>query len=306
MGRKTIIITGLPIFAKKMRDDLASFDANNRYVVLNTYYSKWDKILFICWLPFSSLVISLNGVSDRSRSLDWVIRFRKKLIMQWMGTDALLAMERYKKGVIFRKYLDYATHFVDSPWQQEEVKSLDLPIQIVPFKYGREIIPVERYEKMYVLTYIAAIRKVFYGWESVKAAANAFPSVEFRVVGMESDEAKFPSNIRLMGWLDAQNMAEELRNAPIFLRMTEHDGFSVSVIEALSVGAEVIWTHPSDCIHFVQNDAEMNHKLTEVFKLIEDRNSIPNKETIEFCNKTYNRQLLMVNYISELQKIMST
>jgi hypothetical protein len=29
MGRKTIIITGLPIFAKKMRDDLASFDANN-------------------------------------------------------------------------------------------------------------------------------------------------------------------------------------------------------------------------------------------------------------------------------------
>jgi len=306
MGRKTILIIGLPIFAKKMRDDLVSFDEKNRYVVLNTYYSKWDKIRFLYFLPFADLVISLNGVSDRSRSLDWVIRLRKKLIMQWQGTDALLAIERYKKGMIFRKYIDYAFHFVDSPWQQEEVKSLDLTIQIVPFKYGREIIPVTKYEKIHVLTYIAASRKVFYGWESVKTAAKVFPALQFRVVGMENEDDAFPDNIQLLGWLDAEKMAEELRNAPIFLRMTEHDGFSVSVIEALSVGAEVIWTHPSDCIHFVQNDAEMNHKLSEVLKLIEYRNGIPNEETITFCNKTYNRQQIMVNYISELQKIMST
>jgi glycosyltransferase involved in cell wall biosynthesis len=107
-----------------------------------------------------------------------------------------------------------------------------------------------------------------------------------------------------MGWLDAQNMAEELRNAPIFLRMTEHDGFSVSVIEALSVGAEVVWTHPSECIHYVRNDEEMNHTLAEVIKLIEARNGIPNNETIEFCNKTYNRHHLMVTYLDELQKIL--
>ena len=304
MGKKTILITGLPIFAKKMRDDLASFDSGNRYVVLNTYYSKWDKIRFLCWLPFASLVISFNGVSDRSQSLDWVVRFRKKLILQWMGTDALLAMERQKKGIIFRKYIDYATHFVDSPWQQEEVKSLGVDIHIVPFKYGREIDPVKKYQSIHVLTYVANSRKVFYGWESIKVAAQAFPEIEFRVVGMETDEAPFPSNIRLMGWLDAQNMAEELRNAPIFLRMTEHDGFSVSVIEALSVGAEVVWTHPSECIHYVRNDEEMNHTLAEVIKLIEARNGIPNNETIEFCNETYNRHHLMVTYLDELQKIL--
>lgn len=304
MARKTILITGLPIFAKKMRDDLADFDSDNKYVVLNTYYSKWDKIRFLYFLPFAHLVISLNGVSDRSRSLNWVIRLRKKLIMQWMGTDALLAMERQKKGVIYRKYLDYATHFVDSPWQQEEVKSLGLPICIVPFKYGREIKPVSQYEKIHVLTYIANSRKVFYGWESIKVAALAFPSIEFRIVGMENDSDSYPENVSLLGWLDAENMADELRKAPIFLRMTEHDGFSVSVIEALSVGAEVVWTHPSECIHFVRNDEEMICKLADVIEVIQTRNYVPNSETIDFCKKTYNRKSLMENYISKLTKMM--
>lgn len=303
MARRIILLTGLPLFAKKISDDLSDFDPNNRYIFLNTYYSKLDKLKFICFLPFSYLVISFNGVTSRSRSLDLVLFFRKKLIMQWMGTDALLAIKRQKSGSIFRKYLDYSINFVDSEWQQEEVKSLGVNIKIVPFKYGREIEAIDKYLSLHILTYVAESRKEFYGWESIKLAAKKFPEIRFKVVGMKTDEFTYPENIDLLGWLDSSEMESALRNAPIYLRMTEHDGFSVTVIEALSVGAEVIWTHPSECVHFVKNDIEMIQRIEHSIKVLKSRNFYPNKENIEFCKNKYNRHKLIMNYLEVIKKI---
>ena len=59
-----------------------------------------------------------------------------------------------------------------------------------------ELFYLKKYQSIHVLTYVANSRKVFYGWESIKVAAQAFPEIEFRVVGMETDEATFPCNIR--------------------------------------------------------------------------------------------------------------
>ena len=101
MGRKIIIIVGLPLFAKKMAKDLGETDRSKIFLACDTYYSLKDKILFFFILPFSSMVISFNGVSDKSGTLEWVLRWKKKLIFQWMGTDALLAMERFKNGYIY-------------------------------------------------------------------------------------------------------------------------------------------------------------------------------------------------------------
>jgi hypothetical protein len=305
MGKKIIIIVGLPLFAKKMAKDLGETDRSKIFLACDTYYSLKDKILFFFILPFSSMVISFNGVSDKSGTLEWVLRWKKKLIFQWMGTDALLAMERFKNGSIYRKYIDYATNFVDSPWQQEEVKSINLPIHIVPFKYGRELTPLQQYPKMAIFTYVAESRMVFYGWEKIKFAAQKFPFVEFRVAGLKNIPEDYPSNIKLLGWLKSEEMDIEIVSAPIFLRMTDHDGFSVTVIEALSVGAEVIWTHPSECIYWVKNEIELVHKIEELLELIKNRNLSPSIENINFSKKTYNKITLLRNYISNLENLLN-
>jgi hypothetical protein len=305
MGKKVIIIVGLPLFAKKMALDLSEIDKSKTYLAFDTYYSLKDKILFFFTLPFSSLVISFNGVTDKSGTIEWVLRLKKKLIFQWMGTDALLAMERFKDGSIYRKYIDYATNFVDSPWQQDEVKSINLPIHIVPFKYGRELTPLKHYPKMAIFTYVAESRMVFYGWEKIKFAAQKFPLIEFRVSGLKSVTEDYPSNIKLLGWLKSEEMDKEIVTAPIFLRMTDHDGFSVTVIEALSVGAEVIWTHPSECIHWVKNEIELVNKIEELLKLIQNRNLSPSNENINFSKKAYNKIALLRNYVSNLENLLN-
>ena len=93
-----VLVNGLPLFGQKLASDLNEFDSNNRYVFFNTYYSLWDKILFFLLVPFCRLVISFNGVSDKSGSLDAALFFRKKIVMQWQGTDVLLAKQRFESN----------------------------------------------------------------------------------------------------------------------------------------------------------------------------------------------------------------
>ena len=73
-----VLVNGLPLFSKRLVKDLNSLDKNNTYVFADTYYSLWDKIKFFTLLPFSKIVISFNGVSDNSGSLNWVLKFKKK------------------------------------------------------------------------------------------------------------------------------------------------------------------------------------------------------------------------------------
>ena len=299
-----VLIVGLPAFTHKISKDLNQLDKSNKYIALNTYYSWKDKLLFLILLPFSKIVISFNGVTDNSPVLNWTIRFNKKLIMQWMGTDALLAIKRFKEKNILRKYIDYATHFVDSTWQESEVRSLMLEPNFVRFKYGRNIRPLERYNDIHILSYVAKDKQEFYGLNKIIRAAEKFPSIEFRIAGLISCNYKIPENVKLIGWLKSEDMDRELKSAAIFLRMTDHDGFSVTVIEAISIGAEVIWTHDAKGVNYVQSIEEMNKAIDKAIQDIKNRDLKPNQNTIDFAEKYYNKEELLKNYIRELNKVV--
>ena len=117
-----ILSNGLPFFSRKLAKDLNAFDEENSYVFYDTYYSKWEQFKFLLALPFAGAVLSSNGVSDKSKSLDLALFFRKKLLMQWHGTDVQLAVERQKNNTINRKYIDAAQHIVSAPWFVDELK----------------------------------------------------------------------------------------------------------------------------------------------------------------------------------------
>ena len=86
------IFNGLPYFGKKLVNDLNDFAPQNSFSFFDTYSSKVEQIKFASSLPFSNLVISMNGVSEKSGSLDLVLKLKKRLLMQWQGTDVLIAL----------------------------------------------------------------------------------------------------------------------------------------------------------------------------------------------------------------------
>jgi glycosyltransferase involved in cell wall biosynthesis len=300
-----VLINGLPLFAKRLADELQKYDPQSSYIFLDTYNSKWAQLLFFIYLPFSDCVISMNGVTDNSGSLNLVLKWKKKLILQWMGTDILLAIERFKNSNIDRKYIDYATNFVDSEWLFEEVKSINVPVEHVCFKSVTIQPLIEKYEQISVVSYVAESRQEFYGMYKISEIAKIFPSIDFHLYGLKNTEFRTTSNVHFHGWVTPEVFAESLKSTPIFLRLTDHDGFSVSVIEALAYGCEVIMSLPFDITHLATTTEEAIDIIKMLSTKIEARGMTPNHTLIEAVKVRFNPEIIARNYIQKIKEIVS-
>jgi glycosyltransferase involved in cell wall biosynthesis len=299
-----VLISGLPLFSKRLAEDLQEFDTTSSYHFLDTYNSKLAQLKFLFLLPFADCVISMNGVTDNSGSLNWVLRLKKKLIMQWMGTDVMIALERYKEGTIDRKYIDYAKHLVDATWLKDELKESGISAQLIDFKYTFPGEPLYKYEKNSVMSYVAQARQEFYGIEMILQAAEKFPDIDFLLYGMNETKFVCPKNVKLMGWTTEAEFAEGLKSTSVFLRLPKHDGFSASVIEAMGFGCEVFWTFPGTKAVCVKNSEELIDKLATKFEDIESRNFHPNQSSREFVLEKYNKEKVIKNYIQTLKEFV--
>jgi glycosyltransferase involved in cell wall biosynthesis len=300
-----VLINGLPLFSKRLAEELQKFDPESKYIFLDTYNSKWDQLKFFLQIPFSDLVISMNGVTDNSGSLNLVLKWKKKLILQWMGTDALLAMDRYKNKTIERKYIDYSYNFVDSEWLMEEVKSVNLEPEYLHFKSVVVKPNSTIYKRISVMSYVAENRQAFYGMERISKLAKAFPEIDFQLFGLSKSDFPITSNVHLNGWVSADEFENRLRETPIFLRLTEHDGFSVSVIEALGAGCEVIMSLPFDLTYLARNINEAIEGMKKLIEKIEQRGMKPNEEMMETVKMRYNPEILASNYIRKIKEIVN-
>ncbi len=299
-----VLINGLPLFSKRLADDLNSFDVYSKYIFCDTYNSKLQQLKFLLLLPFADVVISMNGVTDNSGSLNAVLKLNKKLIMQWQGTDSLLAVERFKNGTIKRDYIDYASHFVDFTLQFEEVSTLGLKPTYVFFKSVDAKMPIKKYENISCMTYIGDSRQEFYGINQLKFLAEKFPAIEFKLFGVKKSVVELPKNVKVFGWVSADQFQKELQRTPVFLRLTEHDGFSLSVIEALSYGSEIIWTFPYEFSYQAQTNDELINAFEEVKQIISNRNLTPNHVLINMVKRDYNKDLILSGYIEKIKSVV--
>ncbi|MBM3160909.1 MAG: glycosyltransferase [Bacteroidetes bacterium] len=299
-----VLISGLPLFSKRLAEELQKYDPESKYIFLDTYNSKCDQIKFFLQIPFSDVVISMNGVTDNSGSLNLVLKWKKKLILQWMGTDASLAMERFKNKTMERKYIDYACNFVDSEWLMKEVKSIDLKPEYLHFKSVIVKPNPTVYKRISVMSYVAENRQAFYGMERIAELAKAFPEVDFQLFGLTKSDFPITSNVHLNGWVSADEFENRLRETPIFLRLTEHDGFSVSVIEALGAGCEVMMSLPFELTYLARNTNEAIEGMKQLINRIERRGMKTNEEMMELVKDRYNPEALATNYIQKIKEIV--
>ncbi len=293
-----IIIIGLPYFAKKLKTDLANFDIENRYVFCDTYSFLFDKIKFATLIPFADIVISLNGVSDKSGSLDLALKFNKKIIMLWQGTDVLLAQKRYKSNTILLKYIEKSIHFSDSFLLINELKGIRIKTDILHFKH---IVinnsTIDKYEKISVYTYILEGKEKFYGLDILSPIFAEFSDIEFKILGTKGNSYPKLPNVTYYGWVDANLYKEIANSTPIFIRLTEHDGYSKSVLEALSFGSEVIWNFEHELCHLVKRDSiDLSNKLSDTIKIIKNRNMLKNEKNISWIKENFNFKKIMKNF----------
>ena len=298
-----ILINGLPYFSKKLAYDLNGLKTLHSFQFLDTYNSKISKLKFALQISRADGLISMNGVTDQSGSLDLAIRRKKKIWMQWQGTDVLLALKRFKDGTINRKYIDYSFHFTDAPWLAEELKTIGIHAEIIQYKWLPEIDSSTQFQVLAAYSYLAQNREDFYGWQTIKKYALTNPEIQFFIVGsIGKGLDNIPENVQFKGWINSEEMKKLQKEVPIFIRLTEHDGFSLSVLEALANGAEVIWSQPHHLAHFASEDSSA-YAFQMAKKNILDNEMKPNNDNISYIKNNFQKLDVLSNLIKKIEHV---
>jgi len=287
-----ILLTGLPYFTKDLYDKLSRYDKKNRYIILDTYYSFTDKIRFLKHFNNADLIYSINGATSGSRVFDMAIRYKKKLIMHWAGSDVMLAKEAVAKNDYNPEYLEYATHLCVAPWFVDELKEIGVNATLRPicsFEVNSKSIPLP--DVFSVFSYIPEGKEEFYGIDNLIFLAKTYPDVKFRISGISRYKDNMPDNIELLGWID--NMEEQYRRSVLCVRLTKHDAVSFFVLEALNNQRYVAFTYNIDPVFHV---GDVNDLVSVTGKLIDRFNSgelTENHAGQEYINREYNHEKIL-------------
>lgn len=297
-----VVISGLPFFGRKLAEDLRSINNFHTFEFYNTYESFWDKIKFFFALFTADVVLSMNGVTDKSGSLDWAILLKKKIWMQWQGTDVLTAIKRKKQGNITLKYIDKSYQSTDAEWLRDELESINIKCEINHFKWTNYKKLTDKFPAISAYSYMLEGKEAFYGWGRLEHLAINNPDIEFKIVGTSGKRLKHYKNIHFLGWVN-KDIFEKIRNeTPIFIRLPEHDGYSESVIDALAAGNEILWSinHPNCYYAIEKNDLFV---FNEILSKLKNNGIKRNMDNIEFAYSNFSKEHNLKILIRNLERL---
>ncbi len=296
-----VLIIGLPYFAKKLASDLRAFDPENTYTGFDVYYSKKDLIKYLLNLLTADIVYSINGTLENSGTLAVAKFFKKKIMMQWVGTDVLKSLKNHKKGVR-STVVDYATHYTEVPWIKEELQEINIQAEILLFTVIENFIVKKPIEKISILSYIGEGREQFYGINCLITLANRFPHLTINIVGIDKYSCSLPKNIKLLGWVN--NMGQEYKKHAVFLRLAEHDGLPNTILEALAHQLYVGFTFEFPHTQLVKTDKQLFDFINNLYKQVQDKMLPPNQAGSKFVKSTYNNDIILTNLIKQFKSLV--
>ena len=299
-----VLIVGLPLFAKRLAENLTAFDPVNNYVFLNTYYSKKDQLKAFFHLQSADVVFSINGTLSKSRLFDYAFKKKIPVIMNWVGTDVQVARTAVESNQFIDRYRSNAIHFCEVAWIQEELKAINISAKIqnfAAFPSSDSIVPFKK-EQLSVLTYINDARKEFYGIKEILALAFRYPKIHFYIVGTTaSNYEPLPKNVSALGWVE--NMTAYFDLCQIAIRFPEHDGLATFVLESLAKGKHVLYKYPfNSCIHTPDSN-----ELDKAIDILQERfisNELkPNIEGAQFIHSAFNKEVIFGSLVSYFKSI---
>jgi hypothetical protein len=177
----------------------------------------------------------------------------------WAGTDVLRTAER-PTTISQRTEL---VHLAVAPWLVDELKAAGINASYIPIigvtPNLRAEIPKDRFG---VFTYLPEPRRAFYGKAHVYEVAQRMPDVQFSVIGSGGHDPFAPKNVKFLGWLP--NITSLIDASAVLLRVPEHDGMSLVVLEALARGRFVAWKYAVPGVQQVASSNDTYEYLSEL------------------------------------------
>jgi len=227
--------------------------------------------------------------------------FNKPVFYHWIGTDVYrfsndsFIKKQMKKLLILSSGIH---NLVVNELLKNELDDIGFHSDILPLiklNFVKDCPPFP--EKFSVLTYLPKERWEFYRGDMIIEIAHLLPEIDFYVLSSEKIYNK-PANVLIYDYLEDMSIAYKQCSA--LLRITEHDGLSKMVLEALSYGRHVMWSSPFPHTHFVDS---VQNAVTTIKKL--KSNSDYNLEGKKFVEQNYNPENICYDYLKMCKKLIA-
>jgi hypothetical protein len=218
-------------------------------------------------LAESDVVLWLYGKGP-SVTKNLLVWFRKDplIINQWIGSDVAGEKEkRHQRGInriltgifnaVWKRKLQRGglINLTSAPWLVDELSALGIPATSLPIttidKNKLGTIGSQPVKDIDFLSYVRFGRFDFYGGDKIVKLAKRWPQYTFMIICKDLQEVpcgfteKMPKNLTVFPRVPSSEMYELYKRSKFFLRYTEHDAVSLSVLEALYFNLQVLWTY---------------------------------------------------------------
>lgn len=242
------------------------------------FRKKIEKIDIIHFI--GSPTVSLHGVLTLLRLKLW----GKKIIIHWVGADSWLATNKILPKIytkILKNKID--KHIAIEKTLSNRIKNIGINNIIHPLPvaihYSIQPLPKEKRILVYAPDNTEYYWKRFNG-EIIKKIVKEFKDIEF-IILRNSGKHFTESNVTCYNWID--DMKEIYQKVVGVIRISNHDGQPGTIIEALSMGRQFIYSQPFPFCKTATNFEELKivlNKVIEKPKL--------NTDGAKYVNEEYN------------------
>ena len=209
---------------------------------------------------------------------------QKEVIMHWIGSDVLMLNNNTKTIMKLNKVVKChlaCSKLIKDELLEKGIKSVEIPI--IPNFSNYELAKMPKEHS--VLAYLPKGKEEFYGGNLVLELAKKYEKIKFYILANE-DFGKEQPNIINLGYIKESEMYQIYNKISILIRIPEHDGLSLMLLEALIKGKNVIY-----CYDFpYTKKATSFEELDEKFKQIISYNPEPNTKGHDYIMKEYNME----------------
>jgi len=222
--------------------------------------------------------------------------FRKKNICHWIGTDVfeILNDENLKKKFnLINKFIDINVAVTEN--LIFELKTLGIDSKLMPVVSNLDSINVVPFSKNFsVFTYIPENRLEFYNYDVILELIKNNPDIKFFVIANSGKGLHKYDNVEYVKWCD--DVIKYYYQSTVILRIPKHDGLSLTVLEALSCGRQVIWNFPFPYCHYSPPDFNSIQNILDELK----KNPLLNVEGSRYVKEKFSLSKIVKNDLFNL------
>lgn len=226
-----------------------------------------------------------RGPKLNFKTLNFWLNNKQKLILHWIGTDVLTHVNKLKsnrniRSLIYHRIWNFIIkrktrngsmiNLCCAPWLCDELSIVGIKSEYLPLttinkdKFNFEEVSRE----IDFMSYIPQNRAELYHSEDIFKLAVFLKEYKFLIIVPDINKISelsfknIPENVLFIPKINHEEVTSLYRKSKVFLRFTEHDGLSLSVIESLANRTHVFWTYDFENVQKIKLPiTENNFKL---------------------------------------------